>query len=224
MRGWIALLSVAMLVLVPFAAVDSDAASRLGGTGHGDGIDAEYTVTDACIVMITLSERPQGDVRMTLVGPTSQSIGPMAAATKIGQYVSPLQEGTYDLLITLESDNSPVASCELVVGERNYLTYQAGGGSGTMLPSVEEDGKVKLQSCGFTAPSGKHFDHWSINGQQYSAGSTVSITSDTTATAVWAEGSSPSGDSDDSMMIIIAAVIVILVLIVAVVLLMRRKV
>lgn len=235
----LALFAIALIV-IPLGLTASDAddapflgepllvasGSHIGGTGHGDGIDVEYTEQSTYNLFVTLSSTPSGNIRLSIISAEHDEVIEQIRAEKVFAVdIKQLSAGQYTILLTLMSDNSKVAECTLTVGDAYYLTYQSDGGSGSMLPSVVDDGKVKLRSCEFSAPSGKSFKAWSVNGTEYKAGASVSLSADATAIAVWQEGSTPSeGGSDDSMMIIIAAVIVILVLIVAVVLLMRRKV
>lgn len=105
-------------------------------------------------------------------------------------------------------------------GAQFTVAYDANGGSGSMPTAFVDYGStITLSKCSFSAPEGKSFDCWTIDGKEYDAGDSYKVTGNTLVMAKWT-----SSSGDDSMMIIIAAVIVILVLIVAVVLLMRRKV
>ena len=66
------------------------------------------------------------------------------------------------------------------------VTFAAGDGSGTMAPvSVAEASSYVLPECGFTAPEGKEFDGWMVNGVKHAAGDSVVINEDTTITATW---------------------------------------
>ncbi len=66
------------------------------------------------------------------------------------------------------------------------VTFDSNGGSGTMASqSVTEGSSYTLPACTFTAPSGKTFDKWSINGTTYSVGASVKITANTTVKATW---------------------------------------
>ena len=66
------------------------------------------------------------------------------------------------------------------------VSFAANGGSGTMdSKTVEEGMEYTLPACGFTAPSGKVFKAWSVNGTEKSVGDKIVINADTTVTAVW---------------------------------------
>ncbi len=70
------------------------------------------------------------------------------------------------------------------------VSYSANGGSGTM-PSVTATAgqAIALPSCAFTAPAGKEFKAWSINGTQYAADATYTVSANTTVTAMWQDTS-----------------------------------
>ena len=64
------------------------------------------------------------------------------------------------------------------------VSFAAAGGSGTMA-AVPTSGEYTLPACAFTAPSGKQFKCWSVNGEEKAAGEKITVTADTTVTAVW---------------------------------------
>ncbi len=66
------------------------------------------------------------------------------------------------------------------------ITFEAGGGSGTMAPVAGASGNYHLPSCTFTAPATKQFKAWQVNGQgEYQPGAPITVTTDTTVTALW---------------------------------------
>ena len=66
------------------------------------------------------------------------------------------------------------------------ITFDAGGGSGTMAPVAGASGNYHLPSCTFTAPANKQFKAWQVNGQgEYQPGAVITVTSNTTVTALW---------------------------------------
>lgn len=65
------------------------------------------------------------------------------------------------------------------------VTLKAGDGTGDDIV-VKYIGSYKLPKCTFTAPSEKVFSKWQIGDDQYAAGTVVSITANTTITAIWA--------------------------------------
>ena len=73
------------------------------------------------------------------------------------------------------------------------LTYDANGGSGTMDPETYTSGAaIKLKACGFTAPSGKQFRIWEIDGTEYEVGDGPIATADMTAKALWEDSAAPA--------------------------------
>ncbi|MBQ9522184.1 MAG: InlB B-repeat-containing protein [Oscillospiraceae bacterium] len=66
------------------------------------------------------------------------------------------------------------------------VTFDANGGTGSMdAAKVEQGKKLTLPACTFTAPDGKRFKAWNVNGTEYQPEAQVDITADTTVKAVW---------------------------------------
>ena len=65
------------------------------------------------------------------------------------------------------------------------ISFNANGGSGSMSSVSMEAGEYTLPSCTFTAPSGKEFKCWKVNGEIMSVGDKITISSNITITAVW---------------------------------------
>ena len=66
------------------------------------------------------------------------------------------------------------------------VSFAANGGTGTMTPVVvDASGEYTLPENGFTAPDGKRFKAWSVNGAEKMPGDTVTVTADTTVRALW---------------------------------------
>ena len=68
------------------------------------------------------------------------------------------------------------------------VSFNANGGSGTMLDETEQLGGYILPECGFTAPAGKQFKAWaegSASGTQYAVGYEYDVTANVTFYAVW---------------------------------------
>ena len=64
------------------------------------------------------------------------------------------------------------------------LSFDANGGSGTMTALTGGTSYI-LPECTFTAPAGKQFAGWNVFGYTQDAGTTVNLTNNFTATAVW---------------------------------------
>lgn len=65
------------------------------------------------------------------------------------------------------------------------VSFAAGGGIGTMEDVPVVSGNYTLPANGFTAPDGKRFKAWSVDGNEKAAGDTITITADITVTAIW---------------------------------------
>lgn len=66
------------------------------------------------------------------------------------------------------------------------ITFDANGGKETMdSVKAEKDSSYKLPESKFTAPEGKQFDHWDVNGIAVAAGKEVKVTQDTVIKAIW---------------------------------------
>ncbi len=65
------------------------------------------------------------------------------------------------------------------------VTFDANGGTNeyTLAPVVE--GKLVLPNNPFTAPSGKQFKAWSVNGKEYAEGAEIDVAADVEVIAVW---------------------------------------
>ncbi|MBQ4649512.1 MAG: InlB B-repeat-containing protein [Firmicutes bacterium] len=113
-------------------------------------------------------------------------------------YMSGKAHGDY--FVSADPDLSVIvdsATGELKLAVPVTVTFAAGeGGSGTMADvQAEKDSQYTLPSCTFTAPSGKEFKAWSVNGTEYAAGAEVTLSVATTITAVWKD--KPSGNAPD---------------------------
>ena len=63
--------------------------------------------------------------------------------------------------------------------------FEANGGTGTMADVTGISGKYTLPANGFTAPAGKQFKAWSVGGVEKVVGDKITVTANTTVTAVW---------------------------------------
>ena len=75
----------------------------------------------------------------------------------------------------------------------SYDKNDAGASGTTAITTVAADAankNVTVAACGFTAPSGYHFDHWDTapdgSGTDYAPGATYNLTTDATLYAIWA--------------------------------------
>ena len=65
------------------------------------------------------------------------------------------------------------------------VSFAANGGTGTMADVTGISGEYTLPANGFIAPAGKQFKAWSVGGVEKAAGDKITITANTTVTAVW---------------------------------------
>ena len=65
------------------------------------------------------------------------------------------------------------------------VSFDANGGTGTMADVIGILGDYTLPANGFTAPKGKQFKCWSVGGTEKAVGDKITVTADTTVTAVW---------------------------------------
>ncbi|MBR5328947.1 MAG: InlB B-repeat-containing protein [Firmicutes bacterium] len=65
------------------------------------------------------------------------------------------------------------------------VTFDGNGGSGTMASVSDVNGEYTLPACAFTAPAGKEFKAWNVNGTEKAAGDKITVTENITITAVW---------------------------------------
>jgi uncharacterized repeat protein (TIGR02543 family) len=77
------------------------------------------------------------------------------------------------------------------------VSFNAGDGSGTMNSSMVVAGEdYILPACDFTAPEGKAFVGWLVGETQYEVGETITVTMNTTVTAMWEKLCTITFDSD----------------------------
>ncbi len=72
------------------------------------------------------------------------------------------------------------------INSTHTVTFAPNGGTGTMNPATATQGQpFLLPDCGFTPPAGQRFEVWKIGDIGYQPGNKVTITADTTVTALW---------------------------------------
>ncbi len=65
------------------------------------------------------------------------------------------------------------------------VSFEAGEGTGTMTTETGISGEYTLPACDFTAPDGKQFKAWSVGSVEKAVGEKITVTANTTVTAVW---------------------------------------
>lgn len=72
-----------------------------------------------------------------------------------------------------------------IVSTGYSISFDSNGGEGTMKAINDVYGSYVLPSCTITAPDGKTFDAWQVNGQKVLPNQSINVTSDTIITALW---------------------------------------
>ena len=128
----------------------------------------------------------------TSVAPQNVNAGekltePTPAPTKVGfTFVGWYEDSTFSKKFDF---NTPITDSMTLYAkwtENKYtLTFDGNGGSGTMTPVTDLTGEYTLPANGFTAPAGKQFKAWSVGGVEKAVGDKITVTANTTVTAVW---------------------------------------
>lgn len=90
-------------------------------------------------------------------------------------------------IIAAKLSNGETASVTVnVKASKGYtVSFDPGGGTGTMNPVALESSSYTLPANHFNPPAGKQFKAWKINGEEKQPGSKVTLTGNVTLTAVW---------------------------------------
>ncbi|MDO5040829.1 MAG: stalk domain-containing protein, partial [Peptoniphilus sp.] len=85
------------------------------------------------------------------------------------------------------SEDQYIIEVTLKIKNPVTITFDANGGSGTMVPvRVNKGDSYTLPRCEFTPPSiFKKFKAWEVEGVEYAAGRRITIMGDTTVKALW---------------------------------------
>ena len=113
---------------------------------------------------------------------------------------TPTNAGTYSIKVTL-STYADSAHTQLIGTTENTFTlkvnpdgsttlvtisFDKNGGDGTMAAVTKNAGETYvLPACAFTAPAGKEFKAWEVNGAQKAVGDSITVNADTTVKALW---------------------------------------
>ena len=98
-----------------------------------------------------------------------------------------LNGSAYDFNTAVNGNITLVATWEQqqVVPTTYPVSFDANGGTGTMADVTGISGEYTLPENGFTAPDGKQFKAWSVGGVEKAVGDKITVTANTTVTAVW---------------------------------------
>ena len=146
--------------------------------------DASYLKVETHTV--TFYENGGSDVTdQTLI--TGDKVSEPTAPTKAGHtfegwYTEEALTNKYDFSSVVNSDINLYANWVAVT---YTVTYDANGGTGSMEPVAAVEGKHPLKENVFTAPEGKLFAGWEVNGELLNPGSEITVTEDITIYANW---------------------------------------
>ena len=87
--------------------------------------------------------------------------------------------------ITVNANTTVTAIWENIPVVTYTVSFDANGGTGSMADVTGVSGEYTLPANGFTAPAGKQFKAWSVGGVEKAAGDKITVTANTTVTAVW---------------------------------------
>ena len=108
-----------------------------------------------------------------------------------GTEIENLSAGNYFVRYAEDHNHFASPDAEVTVGEGASLadctiTFNAGGGSGSMEPvTVKARTNYILPDCGFTAPADQEFKAWEISGTEYKVGDSYTVLGDTEIKALW---------------------------------------
>lgn len=109
---------------------------------------------------------------------------PTAASTEQIAITIPADQlivNTTDLAVTANAN----AKFNISAAETYTVSFDANGGTGSMADVTGVSGEYTLPANGFTAPDGKQFKAWSVGGSEKAVGDKITVTANTTVTAVW---------------------------------------
>ena len=88
--------------------------------------------------------------------------------------------------ITVNADTKVKALWKDKTPETYTITFDSNGGSGTMADVTINAGEsYVLPECGFTAPAGKEFKDWEVDGDEMAVEGSFTVNANTTVKALW---------------------------------------
>ena len=123
---------------------------------------------------------------------TTSSASPYEYSVSASTYyvgdIKYLEAGDYRMAVTLNGERylSEKFTVNYTAPVTTYtVSFNANGGTGTMADVTGVSGEYTLPANGFTAPDGKQFKAWNVGGVEKAAGDKITVTANTTVTAVW---------------------------------------
>ena len=144
--------------------------------------DAANTIDLSSSGTVTLTA-PGNQSGSSMIGGTVSITTPGTKLEK-GTYYPDLK--TYDGEYDATSDKTVLKFVHESAAPTTYtVSFDANGGTGTMADVTGISGEYTLPENGFTAPAGKRFECWSVDGVEKAVGDKITVTANTTVTAVW---------------------------------------
>ena len=160
--------------------------------------DFNTPITDSMTLYAKWTEN-----KYTLTFDANGGTGSMTAIADLtGEYILPSNEftapsGKQFKGWSLTTDGAIVTKVDMTENRTVYaiwenipvvtytVSFAANGGTGTMADVTGISGEYTLPANGFTAPAGKQFKAWSVGGVEKAVGDKITVTANTTVTAVW---------------------------------------
>ena len=160
--------------------------------------DFNTPITDSMTLYAKWTEN-----KYTLTFDANGGTGSMTAIADLtGEYILPSNEftapsGKQFKGWSLTTDGAIVTKVDMTENRTVYaiwenipvvtytVSFAANGGTGTMTAATGISGNYMLPACTFTAPAGKQFKAWSVGGVEKAVGDKITVTANTTVTAVW---------------------------------------
>lgn len=176
-------------------AITVNAPSKTGGPIYGIFAKTNVTIDTDGEITVDASNAGTTD-RVYSTGINSKNtltltkVGKMTVKWKDKTFGAPLYPGVefdstaYDNIV--DTTNCVATYMPKGTTPTTYtVSFNANGGSGTMADVTDISGEYTLPENGFTAPGGKQFKAWSVGGVEKAVGDKITVTANTTVTAVW---------------------------------------
>ncbi|WP_462407792.1 InlB B-repeat-containing protein [Gemmiger formicilis] len=135
------------------------------------GSDGKITGVDA-----TMEYRAESETIYTAC--TGIEIENLPAGNYFVRYAEDYNHFASPDTVVIVGDGAQLADCT--------ITFNAGGGSGSMEPvTVKAETNYILPECGFTPPADQEFKAWEIGGTEYKVGDSYTVNGDIEIKALW---------------------------------------
>ena len=167
----------------------TDTNTKLDSDAHTYPVGKNNSVPNLYSTNCSDSNNNNGSIRNVTSEMEWQKSGANSWTTGNGSNVTGLTPGTYYVRYKASSINLAGNPQTINIAAYNAPTYTvsfaANGGTGSMADATGVSGDYVLPVCGFTAPNGKQFKAWSVGGVEKAVGDKITVTANTTVTAVW---------------------------------------